>query len=127
MPVGRQMLAAASLQPALFALLLCIPGTLFAHTDDKPADEWIRSPEPLKQAWAAHWIAEQKLTLLTPELLRIIESPESSADVVTDTAAAKFAALDALIQLGVEVPVAELEPLVRPPRVIALKPSLLRT
>jgi len=115
-PVGRQMLAAASLQPALFALLLCIPGTLFAHTDDKPADEWIRSPEPLKQAWAAHWIAEQKLTALIPELLRVVESPESPGattdTAVTDTDAAKFAALDTLIQLNADVPLRDLEPLV---------------
>jgi hypothetical protein len=115
--VGRLILAAAGFQPALFASLLCL-GTLFAQPADKPAGDWIRSPEPLKQAWAAHWIAEQKLTALIPELQRIIESPEPVADAVatdrapTDTDAAKFAALDALIQLNAETPLRDLEPLV---------------
>jgi len=122
--VGRPILAAAGFQPALFTSLLCL-GTLFAQPADKPADEWIRSPEPLKQAWAAHWIAEQKLTALIPELLRIIESPEPATSAVavaadaaetdlapTDTGAAKFAALDTLIQLNAEVPLRDLDPLV---------------
>jgi hypothetical protein len=132
--VGRPILAAAGFQPALFASFFCIAGALFAQPPDKPADQWIHSPEPLKQAWAAHWIAEQKLTALIPELLRVVESPETSADVVaTDTAAAsvvatdvaadvatgiasdasaaKFAALDTLIQLNAEVPLRDLEPL----------------
>jgi len=91
-----------------FCSLLCIATALFAQPDDKPAAEWIRSPEPLKQAWAAHWIAEQKLTALVPELLRIVESPETSADAD----AARFAALDTLIQLNAEVPLSDLEPLV---------------
>jgi hypothetical protein len=135
-PVGRPILAAAGFQPALcvsplcltgalFASLLCIATTLFAQPDDKPADQWIRSPEPLKQAWAAHWIAEQKLTALIPELLRVVESPEPSTDVVatdvatdvatgiaSDASAAKFAALDTLIQLSTDVPLRDLEPLV---------------
>jgi hypothetical protein len=114
--VGRPMPSAAGCRPALFALLLCVPGALFAQPDDKPADEWIRSPEPLKQAWAAHWIAEQKLTALIPELLRVVELPESLAAATdtgaTDTEAAKFAALDTLIQLNAEVPLGDLEPLV---------------
>jgi len=133
--VGRPILAAAGFQPALFAWLFCLAGALFAQPPDKPADEWIRSPEPLKQAWAAHWIAEQKLTTLIPELLRVVESPESSATAVvatavvatdtvatditatgarapTDADAARFAALDTLIQLNAEVPLRDLEPLV---------------
>ena len=123
MPVGRPILAAAGFQPALFASLLCLAGALFAQPDEKPADQWIRSPEPLKQAWAAHWIAEQKLTALIPELLRVVESPESSADaaaanaiaatgIASDADAAKFAALDTLIQLNADVPLRDLEPLV---------------
>ncbi len=148
--MGRPILAAAGFQPALFAWLFCLAGALFAQPPDKPADEWIRSPEPLKQAWAAHWIAEQKLTTLIPELLRVVESPESSATAVvatavvatavvatavvatavvatdtvatditatgarapTDADAARFAALDTLIQLNAEVPLRDLEPLV---------------
>jgi hypothetical protein len=109
--VGRPILAAAAFQAALFSSFLCIASALFAQPADKPADQWIRSPEPLKQAWAAHWIAEQKLTALIPELLRVVESPESSADAA-DAAAARFAALDTLIQLDAEVPLRDLEPLV---------------
>jgi hypothetical protein len=105
--VGQPILAAAAFQAACFASFLCIAGTLLAQPADKP-DEWIRSPEPLKQAWAAHWIAEQKLTALIPELLRVVESPESSADAD----AARFAALDTLIQLNAEVPLSDLEPLI---------------
>jgi hypothetical protein len=88
--------------------LLCIAAALFAQPNAQPTAEWIRSPEPLKQAWGAHVIAEQKLTNLVPELLRVIESPETS----TDADAARFAALDTLIQLNAEVPLSDLEPLV---------------
>src|ERR1700691_868025 len=88
----------------LLLALLCIAAALFAQ----PAPEWIRSPEPLKQAWRAHVIAEQKLTALVPALLQVIDSPETSADAN----AAKFAALDTLIQLNAEVPLRDLEPLV---------------
>jgi|HubBroStandDraft_1064217.scaffolds.fasta_scaffold118221_1 hypothetical protein len=96
---------------ALFGLA----GALFAQSpagikirDEKPATEWIVSPDPLKQAWAAHWIAEEQLTALIPELLRVVESPETSADAD----AARFAALDTLIQLNAQVPLSDLEPLV---------------
>jgi hypothetical protein len=106
--VGQPILAAAGFQPALFASFFCLASALIAQPADKPADQWIRSPEPLQQAWAAHWIAEQKLTALIPELLRVVESPETSAD----NNAAKFAALDTLIQLDAEVPLRDLEPLV---------------
>ena len=100
--------------------LICMTGVLLAQPDEKPdnkrAAEWIFSPEPLKQAWAAHWIAEQKLTALIPELLRVIESPDTSAAsnaaANTDTSAATFAALDTLIQLNADVPLRDLEPLV---------------
>ncbi len=108
--MGQPILAAAGFQPALFlrcsvrlCTLFCLAAALFAQ----PAAEWIRSPEPLKQAWGAHVIAEQKLTALVPELLRVIESPETSIDAD----AAKFAALDTLIQLSAEVPLRDLEPL----------------
>ena len=87
---------------------LPIAGALFAQTDAQPTADWIRSPEPIKQAWGARVIAEQKLNALIPELLRIVESPETSADAD----AARFAALDTLIQLNAEVPVRDLEPLV---------------
>jgi hypothetical protein len=91
--------------------ILAAAGALFAQPADKPAGAWIRSAEPLKQAWAAHWIAEQKLTALIPELLRVVESPESDT-AASDTDAAKFAALDTLIHLNAEVPLHDLEPLV---------------
>jgi hypothetical protein len=91
----------------LFALL-CVAGALFAQPGNKPAAAWIVSPEPLKQAWAAHWIAEQQLTSFIPDLLRVVESPETSADAD----AARFAALDTLIQLNAAVPLGDLEPLV---------------
>jgi hypothetical protein len=106
--VGQPILAAGGFQPALFASFFCLASALIAQPADKPADQWIRSPEPVQQAWAAHWIAERKLTTLIPELLRVVESPETSAD----NNAAKFAALDTLIQLNAEVPLRDLEPLV---------------
>lgn len=83
-------------------------GVLFAQSDPKPVVEWIHSQEPLKQAWAAHWIVEQHTTSLIPDLRRVIEGPGASSD----TDAAKFAALDALIQLDAQVPLGDLEPLV---------------
>src|SRR5580698_9810365 len=88
--------------------LFCLSVALFAQPNTQPAADWIRSPEPLKQAWGAHVIAEQKLTAFIPELLQVVESPETSADAD----AAKFAALDTLIQLNAEVPLRDLEPLV---------------
>jgi hypothetical protein len=92
--------------------LICMTGVLLAQPDEKPdnkrAAEWIFSPEPLKQAWAAHWIAEQQLTSFIPDLLRVVESPETSADAD----AARFAALDTLIQLNAQVPLPDLETLV---------------
>jgi hypothetical protein len=91
----------------LFALL-CMAGALCAQSDNKPAAEWIVNPEPLKQAWAAHRIAEQQLTALIPDLLHVVESPETSGDAD----AARFAALDTLIQLNAQVPLGDLEPLV---------------
>jgi hypothetical protein len=87
--------------------LLGLAGALFAQPDAKAAAEWIVSPEPLKQAWAAHWIAEQQLTAFIPDLLHVLESPETSEDAD----AARFAALDTLIQLNAEVPLGDLEPL----------------
>jgi hypothetical protein len=87
--------------------LFGIAPALFAQPGTQPAAEWIRSPEPLKQAWGAHVIAEQKLTAFVPELLRVVESPETS----TDADAARFAALDTLIQLNAEVPLSDLQPL----------------
>jgi hypothetical protein len=89
------------------AALFCTAGVLFAQADPKPAAQWILSPEPLKQAWAAHWITERKINALIPDLLRVIQSPETSPDAD----AAKFAALDALIQLNAAVPLRDLEPL----------------
>jgi hypothetical protein len=106
--VGQPILAAAGFQPARYCALLCLAAPLFAQPDGKPAAEWIQSPEPLKQAWGAHVIAEQKLTAFTPDLLRVIEAAEDSADAD----AARFAALDTLIQLNAEVPLRDLEPLV---------------
>jgi hypothetical protein len=97
--VGQPILAAAAFQAALLAAT-----PLFAQ----PTADWIRSPEPLKQAWGAHIIAEQKLTALIPDLLRVVESPDSSADADP----ARFAALDTLIQLNADVPLSDLEPLV---------------
>jgi hypothetical protein len=100
-------LVAGSFQRVRFCALLCIAGALFAQPNNQPTAEWIRDPNPLKQAWGAHVIAEQKLTAFVPELLRVIESPETSADAD----AARFAALDTLIQLNAEVPLSDLEPL----------------
>jgi hypothetical protein len=79
-------------------------GTLLAQRDSKPAAEWILSPEPIQQAWAAHWIAERNIAALIPDLLRVVESPDTSSDAD----AAKFAALDSLIQLKAEVPLRDL-------------------
>jgi hypothetical protein len=91
--------------------LLGLAVALFAQPDAKPdakaAAEWIVSPEPLKQAWAAHWIADQQLTAFIPDLLHVLESPETSGDAD----AARFAALDTLTQLNAEVPLGDLEPL----------------
>jgi hypothetical protein len=101
----RQPIAAAA---ARFICTLLAAAPLFAQSLAQPAPDWIRSPEPLKQAWGAHIIAEQKLTALVPDLLRVVESPESSADAD----AARFAALDTLIQLNADVPLSDLEPLV---------------
>jgi hypothetical protein len=101
--VGQPILAAAAFQAALLAA-----SPLLAQSPAQPEADWIRSPEPLKQAWGAHIIAEQKLTALVTELLRVVESPDSSADAD----AARFAALDTLIQLNADVPVSDLEPLV---------------
>lgn len=89
---------------ARFCALFCFSAALFAQ----PSPDWIRSPEPLKQAWGAHVIAEQRLTALTPELLQVLESSDASADAD----AARFAVLDTLIQLNAEVPLSDLEPLV---------------
>lgn len=100
--MGRPILAASAFQVAVFT------GALLAQPAAPPTAEWIRSSAPLQQAWGAHAIAEQKLTAFVPELLRVVESPETSADAD----AAKFAALDALIQLNAEAPVSDLEPLV---------------
>jgi hypothetical protein len=83
--------------------LLCAAGV----PDNKPVAAWVVSPEPLHQAWAAHWIAEQQLTAFIPDLLRVVESPQTS----TDADAARFAALDTLIQLNTQVPLNDLEPL----------------
>jgi hypothetical protein len=66
------------------------------------------NPDPLEQAWTAHSILEQRLTSRIPDLLRILESPDSSSDAY----AAEFAALDALIQFDAQVPLADLEPLI---------------
>jgi hypothetical protein len=80
------------------AALCFIAGVLIAQTD----------PEPREQAWTAHSILEQRLTSRIPDLVRIVESPDSSRDAE----AAKFAALDALIQLDAQVPLADLELLI---------------
>jgi hypothetical protein len=100
--VGQPILAAAAFQAAL------LTGALLGQSPAEPEAKWIRSPEPITQAWGAHVIAEQKLTALIPDLLRVLESPESS----TDADAARFAALDTLIQLNADVPLTDLEPLV---------------
>ena len=106
-PHGTGDLVAGSFRCVRLCGLLSISGALFAQSAQPTAD-WVRSPEPIKQAWGAHIIAGQKLTTLVPELLRVVESPDTS----TDGNAAKFAALDTLIQLDVQVPLRDLEPLV---------------
>src|ERR1700733_7042672 len=78
--------------------LFCITCALLAQSN----------PDPLEQAWTAHSILEQRLTSRIPDLVRILESPDGSSRMD----AAKFAALDALIQLDAPVPLADLEPLV---------------
>ncbi|MGP0075997.1 MAG: hypothetical protein ACLPWF_29110 [Bryobacteraceae bacterium] len=80
------------------AALYFVAGVLLAQTD----------PAPREQAWTAHSILEQRLTSRIPDLVRILESPDSSSDAD----AAKFAVLDALIQLDAQVPLADLEPLI---------------
>jgi hypothetical protein len=79
-------------------LPFCIACVLLAQT----------APTPRDQAWTAHSILEQRLTSGVPDLMRMVESPDSSSDAN----AAKFAALDALIQLDAPVPLADLEPLI---------------
>jgi hypothetical protein len=76
-------------------VLFLAAGALFAQSD----------PDPREQAWTAHTILEQQLTSRIPDLVRMIESPNTSQDAE----AAKFAALDALIQLNAQVPLEDLE------------------
>ena len=96
-------------------LLVWVGCAAFAQTAEKPA-EWIRSAEPVKRAWAAHWIAEQQIESLVPELKRMVAElapPDAPREKgVTDPEAAKLAGMDALIQLRESVPLADLEPLV---------------
>lgn len=97
----------------LFVWIAC---TAFAQTVEKPAAEWIHSAEPVKQAWAAHWIAEQRIESLIPELKRIVAEqalPDAPTEKgATDSEAVKLAGLDALIQFRESVPLSDLEPLV---------------
>jgi len=99
-----------------FVLLLGIACRLSGQTEDKPAAEWIRSGEPLKQAWAAHWIVEQRAEPLVPEMLRVLAdplpAPIGGSPAVTDAEAARLAILDALIQLNQPAPLADLVPLI---------------
>jgi hypothetical protein len=71
-------------------LIFAAAGTLLAQT----------GADPREQAWTAHSILEQRVTSRIPDLLSIVESPDSSSDAD----AARFAALDALIQLEAQVP-----------------------
>ena len=109
-----------------FVLLLSIVSGLFGQTDGKsgavsvlvgqPTIEWIRSGEPLKEAWAAHWAAEQHIENLVPELLRVLAAPlpmpTGEGETVTDAEAARLAILDALIQMKEPVRLADLVPFI---------------
>jgi hypothetical protein len=71
------------------------------------APKWLARGSPQQRAWAAYWVARDRLDQLTPNLLDALESYQASGEAGSsdwnDDDAALLEVLDTLIQLNADV------------------------
>jgi hypothetical protein len=84
---------------------------LFQHQAADMTAQWIHSPDARLRAWGAYWVLREHQTQFIPDLLSQVADyvpSENTSGEITDAHAAMIAVLDAVIQLNVKVPVADL-------------------